>query len=74
MNAAVVIRFAEPLDPFGNRVDELGRSFDARGREVDPASYVKDQGGRAVIDRARDAQYARELGEEICRRTRATRS
>ncbi|WP_437975065.1 1-acyl-sn-glycerol-3-phosphate acyltransferase [Sorangium sp. So ce295] len=67
MNAAVVIRFSEPLDPFGNRVDELGRSFDARGREVDPASYVKDQGGKAVIDAARDAQYARELGEEICR-------
>ncbi|WP_437588786.1 1-acyl-sn-glycerol-3-phosphate acyltransferase [Sorangium sp. So ce1000] len=67
MNAAVVIRFSEPIDPFGNRVDELGRSFDARGREVDPASYVKDQGGNAVIDAARDAQYARELGEEICR-------
>ncbi|WP_437952207.1 1-acyl-sn-glycerol-3-phosphate acyltransferase [Sorangium sp. So ce296] len=67
MNAAVVIRFSEPLDPFGNRVDELGRSFDARGREVDPASYVKDQDGVPNIDAARDAQYARELGEEICR-------
>ncbi|WP_437674403.1 1-acyl-sn-glycerol-3-phosphate acyltransferase [Sorangium sp. So ce131] len=67
MNAAVVIRFSDPVDPFGNRVDELGRSFDARGREVDPASYMKDQHGKVVIDPARDAQYARELGEEICR-------
>ncbi|AUX26634.1 hypothetical protein SOCEGT47_072040 [Sorangium cellulosum] len=67
MNAAVVIRFSEPLDPFGNRVDELGRSYDARGREVDPASYVRDRDGNAVIDAARDAQYARELGEELCR-------
>jgi glycerol-3-phosphate O-acyltransferase len=63
----VVIRFSEPIDPFGNRVDEEGRSYDARGREVDPATYVKNQRDAAVIDGARDAQYARELGEEICR-------
>jgi glycerol-3-phosphate O-acyltransferase len=67
MNGAVVIRFSQPLDPFGNRVDARGRSYDPRGREVDPASYVRDLRGEVVIDHARDAQYARELGEEICR-------
>ncbi len=67
MDGAVVIRFSEPMDPFGNRVDEDGRSLDLRGREIDPAGYVKDLRGDVVIDHGRDAQYARELGEEICR-------
>jgi glycerol-3-phosphate O-acyltransferase len=63
----VVIRFSEPIDPFGNHVDEEGRSHDLRGREIDPASYVRNLEGQVVIDHHRDAQYARELGEEICR-------
>lgn len=63
---SVVIRFGSPIDPFGNSVDELGRSHDRRGREIDPASYVKDSSGDATIDPARDAQYTRELGDEIC--------
>jgi glycerol-3-phosphate O-acyltransferase len=64
---SVVIRFSEPLDPFGNTVDERGRSHDRRGREVDPSSYVRDGSGLVTLDHARDAQYTRELGEEICR-------
>jgi glycerol-3-phosphate O-acyltransferase len=67
MTRSVVIRFGEPMDPFGNRVDASGASHDARGREVDPAGYVKNARGEVVIDPARDAQYTRELGEEICR-------
>lgn len=67
MEGAVVIRFGEPLDPFGNAVDDEGRSHDRRGREVDPSSYVRDGEGRVTLDPARDAQYTRELGEEICR-------
>jgi len=67
MHGAVAIRFSEPIDPFGNRVDEDGVSHDARGRAVDPASYVKDTRGEVSVDPARDAQYTRELGEEICR-------
>ncbi len=63
---SVVIRFGEPMDPFTNRVLDDGRSVDARGRTVDPASYVT-RDGEAVIDEARDAQYTRELGEAICR-------
>jgi glycerol-3-phosphate O-acyltransferase len=67
MRGAVVIRFSEPVDPFGNRVDGEGVSHDERGRPVDPASYIKNARGEVVVDHARDAQYTRELGEEICR-------
>ncbi len=65
MEGSVVIRFCDPIDPFGNRVDEHGDSFDARGRKVDPVKYILDASGAATIDPARDAQYTRELGEEI---------
>jgi glycerol-3-phosphate O-acyltransferase len=67
MRGAVVIRFSEPIDLFGNHVDDEGRSHDRRGREVDPASYVKDASGKVTVDGLRDVQYTRELGEEICR-------
>jgi glycerol-3-phosphate O-acyltransferase len=66
MSGAVVIRFSEPIDLFGNAVDEHGVSHDRRGREVDPASYVKNLRGDVTVDGGRDAQYTRELGEEIC--------
>ncbi len=65
MEGSVVIRFGEPMDPFGNAVDDNGDSFDRRGRKVDPSQYVRDASGAAVVDPARDAQYTRELGEEI---------
>jgi glycerol-3-phosphate O-acyltransferase len=63
---SMIIRFADPMDPFGNRVTTDGRSVDGRGRSVDPSTYVM-QDGRPVLDDARDAQYTRELGEAICR-------
>jgi glycerol-3-phosphate O-acyltransferase len=66
MQGAVVIRFGKPLDLFGNHVDPQGRSYDRRGREVDPASYVRNIDGKVVVDANRDVQYARELGEAIC--------
>jgi len=66
MHGAVVIRFGDPVDPFGNAVDDEGRSHDRRGRPVDPATYVKNARGEVVVDPARDTQYTRELGEEIC--------
>ncbi len=66
MNGSVVIRFGEPMDPFGNAVDGSGDSLDRRGRRIDPTSYIRDTEGRAIVDANRDAQYTRELGEEIC--------
>ncbi|UQA63730.1 1-acyl-sn-glycerol-3-phosphate acyltransferase [Polyangium aurulentum] len=67
MQGSVVIRLGHPIDPFGNRVDERCRSYDRRNREVDPSSYVRDTSGKVMLDPARDAQYTRELGDEICK-------
>lgn len=64
-SGAVVIRFGTPLDAFGNAVDAEGNSHDRRGRPVDPASYITDLGGKISLDGRRDAQYTRELGEQI---------
>ncbi len=67
MEGAVVIRFGDALDPFGNATNKDGESIDRRGRLVDPSTYLRDASGKVTIDGARDAQYTRELGEEICR-------
>jgi glycerol-3-phosphate O-acyltransferase len=66
LEASVIIRFSEPLDCFGNKVDEAGRSLDAHGRVIDAKSYVFDPKDHPVRAPARDAQYTRELGEVIC--------
>jgi glycerol-3-phosphate O-acyltransferase len=65
-DAGVVVRFAEPLDPFGNRVGPAGETLGGRGRMVDSVSYLRDRQGDIVSDAARDAQYTRELGQAIC--------
>jgi glycerol-3-phosphate O-acyltransferase len=65
MDGSVVIRFGRPLDPFGNQVDAAGQSRDRRGRAVDTAGYVRAIDGRVTIDGERDAQYTRELGNEV---------
>ena len=64
--AACILRFGEPLDPFGNRVDADGNSLTPQGRPFDPVGYVQ-QGGEAVHDAARDGAYARILADEIVR-------
>ena len=65
LEGAVVIRYGRPLDPFGNAVDDDGESLDARGRRVDPATYLCDVDGKVVPDAQRDAEYTRQLGETI---------
>ena len=66
LDAAVIIRFAPPMDCFGNLVDETGRSFDSHGRMVDAKSYILGEGDKPSRNAARDAQYTRELGDVIC--------
>jgi len=65
LDGACVIRFSTPLDVFGNRVDQEGRSYDGHGRPVLAESYIMGEGDRLVRDAARDAQYTRELGEVV---------
>lgn len=65
LDAGCVVRFSQPLDCFGNRVDDDGISYDARGHAVSPLSYLTDGEGRVCHDPSRDAQYTRELSESI---------
>jgi len=65
LDAGCVVRFGEPLDCFGNRVDDDAISYDARGHAVSPLSYLTDADGRIGHDPPRDAQYTRELGEAV---------
>ncbi len=65
LDAGCVVRFSQPLDCFGNRVDDDGISYDARGHAVSPLSYLTDGDGRIGHDASREAQYTRELGESI---------
>jgi glycerol-3-phosphate O-acyltransferase len=69
MEESCVVRFCDPVDPFGNAVDDEGRSYDARGREIDARTYVEPVLGHdeVVMDGARDAQYTRELADVVMR-------
>jgi glycerol-3-phosphate O-acyltransferase len=66
LDAGCVVRFSQPVDCFGNAVDDAGLSHDTRGRVIDPVSYLMGLDGRARRDAARDAQYTRELGDVVC--------
>jgi glycerol-3-phosphate O-acyltransferase len=69
-DAACVIRFGEPLDPFGNQVDDEGCSVAPGGQSIDPVSYtLRDD--KPVLDDRRDAAYTRELGELLVERYRS---
>ena len=67
LSSACVIRFGEPLDPFGNNVDDDGNSLAPNGRKISTSSYVWNN-GTPVLDHARDAAYTKDLGEKIAER------
>lgn len=64
LDTTMVIQFGEALDPFGNRVDAEGVSYDMRGRAIDIRRYV-DVDGLPEHQAQRDAEYTRELGVAI---------
>ncbi len=63
-DAACVLRVGQARDPFGNLVDEQGRSHSPSGRVIDPMDYVLID-GEPKVDAARDAAYTRELGRRL---------
>lgn len=71
LDGACVIRFGDPLDCFGNAVDEDGHSIDPRGRSVLAESFLERRDGTRGRDSKRDAEYTRELGEAIVRSFKA---
>jgi glycerol-3-phosphate O-acyltransferase len=69
LSAACILRFGEPLDPYGNEVDDEGRSLSPSGRVIDARTYVMHR-GEPVLDAKRDAAYTREFGEVLVDRYR----
>ncbi len=64
MDSKIHMRFGEPLDLFGNKVDADGVSRDAHGRAVDRTKYLQINGS-VTQDAQRDQEYTRELGRSI---------
>ncbi len=60
----IVVSVGQPMDPFGNRVDERGDSRDPKGRLVDPSRYLMVD-GRYELDPVRDAEYTRDLANRV---------
>ncbi|MBZ0270468.1 1-acyl-sn-glycerol-3-phosphate acyltransferase [bacterium] len=60
----IYLRVSPALDPFGNRVDDEGRSLDGRGRVIDTRKYLQRR-GEYVDDADRDREFTRELGERV---------
>lgn len=67
MRAACIIRLGEPIDPFGNAIDDSGMSLSPAGDAIDPGGYVERR-GTPTIDPARDAAYTRDLGAVLANR------
>lgn len=64
LESKIYFTVGQPLDPFGNVVDDDGESLDAVGRRLDPARYLW-RDGVVVVDPQRDAEFTREVGERV---------
>ena len=69
LTSACILRFGEPIDPFGNDVDDEGRSLTPQGRAIDARTYVSRR-GQPTLDAARDRAYTQDLGEVLTQRFR----
>lgn len=63
--SSVILRFGDPLDPFGNQVASDGLSIDRRGHRVDPVTYLLDRDGQVADDPQRDEEYTRTVGQTL---------
>lgn len=64
LDSKIHITVSRGYDPFGNPVDDEGQSLDPCGRVVDTARYTW-RNKEPVLDADRDAEYTREVGEQI---------
>lgn len=65
LDASVFMRYAPPMDIFGNQVDDEGLSYDDQGRVIDPSRYVKSWDGEILFDDKRDQEYMRDTGRQL---------
>lgn len=66
MDSTTVLRYGQPFDPFGNRVEADGESYDSQGRRVDPRTYVMGaRDGVVTPDDARDREYTKFTGRRV---------
>ncbi len=71
LDSRIFITFADPLDPFGNRVGDDGESIDERGRHVDIRRYVLGPSGKPQGIPQRDRVFTRQAGEAVARSFRS---
>jgi glycerol-3-phosphate O-acyltransferase len=64
------VRVGQPLDIFGNFVDENGRSIGPNGTTIQPREWLTSQGELKAIPQ-RDREYTKILGEKISQRYHA---
>lgn len=62
--SGITMRIGEPLDIFGNLVDEAGRSIGPNGTTIDPAKWLTTR-GELRSEPQRDHEYTRELGSRL---------
>ncbi len=60
----IVLSFGKPMDVLGNFVDQEGKSYDRRGREVQIEDYFVSD-GRVKSDLQRESEYTRILADRI---------
>ncbi len=65
LDAAVHLRFGEPMDVMGNPIDAEGRSLDPHGGVIDRLGYVCDRHGAVQRDDQRDHLYTERVAERL---------
>ncbi len=64
LESRIHLVISQPMDVFGNPVDDDGTSRDSRNRPVDRRRYVEIN-GEPAFDAQRDREYTRELANSI---------
>ncbi len=60
----IIISFGDPMDVFGNRIDQDGKSIGKNGEEIDIRKYFETD-GKIEKDPQREKVYTKHLGEQV---------